>query len=135
MECIGVYVLARAEVDTILATHALSRSHNHFWNCTLPLQLGFLEQPSYPLKLFEDPDDLSIPAIVTTHLIYDWKQHWELAQDAHKRTNIQHLHDEALIFAIHEHLQFHELQYKLKTQIHHTHYTNIQHAKAKQHYL
>ena len=31
-------------------------------------------------------------------------------------TNTQHLHDETLIFSIHEHLQLHTSQYKQKTQ-------------------
>ena len=47
-------------------------------------------------------------------------------------TNIQHLHDETLILPIHEHIQLHASQYKLKHNIHHTLYTNIQHTSTLQ---
>ena len=54
-------------------------------------------------------------------------------------TNIQHLHDETLILPIHEHLQFHVLQYNQKTQhpshsLHkHTPYFNT--PRLKKHYF
>ena len=47
-------------------------------------------------------------------------------------THIQHLHDEALILPIHDHLHPTRLNTNRKHNIHHTHYTNIQHTSTLQ---